>query len=168
VDAEVLSAREDGGAAQSRVIASKSMSNSAGSKSIAEVIAQAEKEKAEAAKRAAKEYAQRRKAEAKAVAAGVAQARQIISAAANGDKSPAAATKGGRTAVPPPVPEKKSDDLRDEFDHALEAVETARKSLGRDEAAVEKMATNLLVAKAGVPRTDAPRFIRKAIQYLDG
>ena len=44
---------------------------------------------------------------------------------------------------------------------------TAKKSLGRDAVAVEKMAIHILMAKAGVSREDAPRYIRKAIQYLD-
>jgi hypothetical protein len=138
---------------------------SAGAKSIAEVIAEAERQKAETARRAAQEYAQRKQAAVQAAAKGGAPAGGRPSAGTvNGRARTAAAATPG-TAAPP---HNRTDDLRDEFDYALEAVETARKSLGRDTAAVEKMATNLLVAKAGVSREDAPRFIRKALQYLDG
>jgi len=160
--------RDSGTPESARVKRAKSMSNNASAKSIAEVIAEAEKQKAETARRVAKEYAQRRQAEAKAVADGVAEARRIISGAGGGKASGSAPAGGARAASPAPGPAKKADGLRDEFDYALEAVETARKTLGRDPAAVEKMATNLLMARAGVSRADAPRFIRKAVQYLDG
>ncbi len=143
-------------------------------KSIAEVLAEAEKQKIETARKAALEYAQRKQAATQAVAAGVSEVRKVMTGAAMG-KAPAAPARGGSsasagkarsTAPVAPTPVSQGDDLKDEFDYALEAVEMAKKSLGKDVAGIEKMAVNLLVAKTGVSRDDAPRFVRKAIQYL--
>jgi hypothetical protein len=152
------------------------MPNNTAAKSIAEVLAEAEKQKIESAKRAAQEYAQRRQAEAQAVAAGVTEARKIMSGAAMGGKAPAPASKkGGASAgagkgqpAAAPAPAKKADDLLDEFDIALEAVQTAKKSLGNDTVAIEKMAVNIVMAKTGLSRDEAPRYVRKAINYLNG
>ena len=147
------------------------MSINAGSKSIAEIVAEAEKQKAETAKREAQEYAKRRQAAAAQEANGAVGGKAASVATgkwsgggAAGPKAAAdsATTDTGKAAAPQPA-----DDLRDEFDYALEAVEAAKKSVGRNAAAIETMAVNLLIAKAGVSKTDAPRFIRKAIKYLE-
>lgn len=149
------------------------MSISPGPKSIAEVVAEAEKQKVEAAKRVAQEYAQRRKAAAQAEAqaamgASAKRPARVTSGKWSQDTDPGPAAGKRQTAASAASAGTAADDLRDEFDFALEAVETARRSVGRDKAAVEKMAVSLLVAKTGLPRDEAPRYVRKAIQYLDG
>lgn len=59
------------------------------------------------------------------------------------------------------------NDLRDEFDHALEAVETARRTIPRDAAAAMKMAANIVMAKCRVRQSEAADLVQRACRYLD-
>lgn len=59
-------------------------------------------------------------------------------------------------------------DLRDDFDYAIEAVESARDATRNSPAVAEVMAVNLLIAKLGKPRGEMTELVKRAIRYLDG
>ncbi len=59
-------------------------------------------------------------------------------------------------------------DLRDDFDFALEALETARIAMRGDQQGAQKMAANLLAGKRQLKRAEAQGLIAQATQYLDG
>ena len=60
-----------------------------------------------------------------------------------------------------------SGDIRDDFDYALEFVETARKALPSDPAKAETMATSLLMAKRQIARAQAVDLVKRAVHYLN-
>lgn len=59
-------------------------------------------------------------------------------------------------------------DLRDDFDFALEALETARIAMRSDKEGAAKMATNILAGKRQLKRAEAQGLIAQATKYLDG
>lgn len=58
-------------------------------------------------------------------------------------------------------------DLRDDFDFAIESVETARRSASGDPTEMETMAVSLLMGKRQIPRAKAGDLIKRAVKYLD-
>jgi hypothetical protein len=85
---------------------------------------------------------------------------RMLSAGAANDGPVARASR-----TPAPAP---SADLMDDFDYAIQAVDTARRSISHDPAAVEKAAVTILVAKRRIAAEEAADLIRRAIRYLDG
>ncbi|MPY68965.1 MAG: hypothetical protein GEU92_02645 [Alphaproteobacteria bacterium] len=61
-----------------------------------------------------------------------------------------------------------ADDVMDDFDYAIQAVQLARKSLPNKSAGVPKAAMTILVAKRQIPGSDAAALVTRAIRYLDG
>lgn len=123
------------------------MSGESSYKSIAEALAAAEKERA-------------RKA-------AVSASRTGPWFRAGPSSAPAARTAAGG----PPAPRSTTSniaELRDEFDDAIEAVETARKTMGSDRLGAERMATNVLMAKRRLSRSDAEALVKRAVRYIDG
>ena len=59
-------------------------------------------------------------------------------------------------------------DLRDDFDFAIEALETARIAMRSDRQGAEKMAARLLAGKRQLKRAEAQGLIAQAKKYLDG
>jgi len=68
----------------------------------------------------------------------------------------------------PSAPKASGDDVMDDFDYAIQAVQLARKSLPNKPAGVSKAATMILVAKRQIPSSDAAALVTRAIRYLDG
>lgn len=58
-------------------------------------------------------------------------------------------------------------ELLDDFDHAIQAVQMARKSLPPDSISAEKAAVTILIAKRRLSGPDATDLVRRAIRYLD-
>lgn len=58
-------------------------------------------------------------------------------------------------------------DIRDDFDFAIEVLETARIAMRNDRPGAEKMAANLLAGKRQIKRAEAQGLIARAVQYLD-
>jgi hypothetical protein len=119
------------------------MSQDSGFTSIADVMAAAN----EAAVKKARMEAERLKARSLAAAPRP---------AASGGPAPSAAKASG------------ADDVMDDFDYAIQAVQLARKSLPNKPAGVPKAATMILVAKRQIPSSDAAALVTRAIRYLDG
>lgn len=65
-------------------------------------------------------------------------------------------SRTGSTTVPSPA------ELLDDFDYAIEAVETARKSIAHNPAAVEKAAVTILVAKRRLATGEATDLVKRA------
>jgi hypothetical protein len=59
------------------------------------------------------------------------------------------------------------DDLMDELDHAIDAVQTARKAVPDDSGAAGLIAVNLLLKKQSMSRDAAQGLIARAVKYLD-
>jgi len=59
-------------------------------------------------------------------------------------------------------------DLQDDFDFAIEALETARIAMRNDRQGAEKLAANLLAGKRQLKRAEAQGLIAQATRYLDG
>jgi hypothetical protein len=80
--------------------------------------------------------------------------------------APAAKTPAAKPAARPSTTANVAD-LRDDFDYAIEAVETARETMGRDKAKAEQMATNFLMAKRQMSRQQAADLVKRALRYID-
>ncbi len=58
-------------------------------------------------------------------------------------------------------------ELRDDLDHAIEAIESARAANRNAPAVAEVMAVNLLIGRLGKPRGEMAEMVRRAIRHLD-
>lgn len=125
------------------------MPEESGFKSIAEALAAAEKKRSEATAAAAK------------------KGPWFGSGTTGPGSRPVPAARAAVTAAPMTKPTAKIDELKDDFDYAIEALEMARKAMSRDAAAATTMATNILAAKRKLPRPKAADLIKRAANYLD-
>jgi delta 1-pyrroline-5-carboxylate dehydrogenase len=77
----------------------------------------------------------------------------------------APASRPAPIAQPAPSDGNAGDDIMDDFDFALQAVEMARKSLPGQSAEIAKTAATILMAKRQIGSDDAASLIERAIRY---
>jgi hypothetical protein len=71
-----------------------------------------------------------------------------------------------RTAAAPAAARSASNEMMDDFDYAIQAVEMARKSLPGNTAGVPKAAATILLAKRQISNAEATDLVDRAIRCL--